>query len=141
MRIASHGHASTHIPQYTHCKMSMSKRIGYFSTPSWPVSAPVISMQLAGHAVAQQLHATHRGVPSGQRLRLLRPLVRDADAITAQVRERPDKVCNGDPQPAKDFAEVGSFPDRAGLVESGGDDACGHGVGIDGLRRPLITVA
>ncbi len=52
----------------------MSNCTGYFSTGSVPVSAPTMSMQSAGHAVAQQKQATHRGAPFSRCIRRCSPL-------------------------------------------------------------------
>src|SRR5512141_1835117 len=73
IRIASHGHASTHMPQKTHRSMSMSNRTGYFSTPGSGDSPATIVMHFAGHAVAQQKHATHRGDPFSRFISRCRP--------------------------------------------------------------------
>src|SRR3990172_905833 len=73
IRIASHGHASTHRPQKMHRSMSMSNRTGYFSTFGSGDSPATIVMHAAGHAVEQQKHATHRGDPSGRFISRCRP--------------------------------------------------------------------
>ena len=51
----------------------MSKRTGYFSTFGSGDSPATMVMHTAGHAVEQQKHATHRGVPSDRFIRRCRP--------------------------------------------------------------------
>ena len=73
MRIASHGHASTHRPHTTQRSSSISNTAGFFSMPLLSVSAGMIVMQCAGHTVGQHMHATQRTAPSSRSMRRWRP--------------------------------------------------------------------
>src|SRR6187200_1299479 len=76
MRIASHGHASTHRPHTTQRSSSISNTAGYFSTRASVVSAGMMVMQLAGHTVGQHMQATHLTVPSSRCMSRWRPRLR-----------------------------------------------------------------
>ena len=73
MRIASHGHASTHSPHTTQSSSSISKIAGRFSIDFELLSSGTIVMQCAGHTVGQHMQATQRTAPSSRSVSRCRP--------------------------------------------------------------------
>src|SRR4030065_192571 len=132
IRIASHGHASTHCPQKMHRSMSMSNRTGYFSTFGSGDSPATIVMHLAGQAGPEQPPE-----PGGHHPPHLRVLDRGDVLLAHDVAQ---KVPHRHPEPLDDLDQVESLRGRHLPGPSDLDDPAGH-PSVTRLRRSGETPA